>query len=39
LTTDFGRPRVIGYIVRGVTALILNWWYFHRQNVREYYRQ
>ena len=29
---------VLGYLVRGVTALILNWWYFNRKNVVEYYR-
>ena len=33
------KPRVIGFISRGVTALALNWWYFNRKSTVAYYKQ
>lgn len=33
------KPRVIGFISRGLMALALNWWYFNRKSTVAYYKQ
>ena len=33
------KPRVIGFISRGATALALNWWYFNRKSTVAYFKQ
>jgi hypothetical protein len=33
------RPRVIGFISRGVISLALNWWYFNRESTVAYYKR
>jgi hypothetical protein len=33
------KPSVIGFIPRGVLALVLNWWYFNRRSTVAYYKR
>jgi hypothetical protein len=35
----YGRPRVIGFISRGIVALAVNWWYLNRRSTIAYYKQ